>query len=402
MASTSANTGTSSNQRGSSGPAPGSRKRQRNSSSASTTSRAPKRPKGPMPPKKDRKKTSDQYHLTREDVGEDKDVKKGFETHIRALAGLTKSSHVPHDPSDDLRTYFNGRWGPTSVLHELKARLRETPSNMDGVRIADELRRAVTIERSDIARNIGRMKDRPLRIMFCGVVAAGLKKWCPDILGSPDSMYNQVHEMVAIETFQVVAAAFGYVHMNVDLSKVQNDMLLKDLYQSFVFSYLKGLVLKEMKKPGAVAQGITDSNIYRRWQAISNHRVNFLVSERFPARAINIATSVECHSDDEGPNPNPANACHGIFYINEKEAWNPYITDLFRDFWEERMRQYDPTHAKIALPLPTHWDEDWRSLSQTDFMEKYGNEVRDLYDLPTDSDIEGDEEDEVEEMMDDD
>ncbi|KAJ6448316.1 hypothetical protein C8R47DRAFT_1231098 [Mycena vitilis] len=371
-----------------------------------------------MPPKKDRKKTSDQYHLTREDVGEDKDVKKGFETHIRALAGLTKSSQVPHDPSDDLRTYFNRRWGPASVLHELKARLRDTPSNTDGVKMADELRRTVNIERSDIARNIARLKDRPLRIMFCGVVAAGLKKWCPDILGSPDSMYNQVHEMVAIETFQVVAAAFGYVHMNVDLSKVQNDMLLKDLYQSFVFSYLKGLVLKEMKKPGAVAKGITDSNIYRRRLAIANHRVDFLVSERFPARAINIATSVECHSDDEGPNPNPADARHGIFYINEKEARNPYITDLYRDvdnrrlaaavatgrghyLWDERNRQYSPTHAKIALPLPTHWDEDWRSLSEADFMEKYGNEVRDLYDLPTDSDIEEDDEEEVDEMMND-
>ncbi|KAJ6453303.1 hypothetical protein C8R47DRAFT_1083462 [Mycena vitilis] len=349
-----------------------------------------------MPPKKDRKKTSDQYHLTREDVGEDKDVKKGFETHIRALAGLTKSSQVPHDPSDDLRTYFNRRWGPASVLHELKARLRDTPSNTDGVKMADELRRTVNIERSDIARNIARLKDRPLRIMFCGVVAAGLKKWCPDILGSPDSMYNQVHEMVAIETFQVVAAAFGYVHMNVDLSKVQNDMLLKDLYQSFVFSYLKGLVLKEMKKPGAVAKGITDSNIYRRRLA-SRSAFQLELSILLP--------SVECHSDDEGPNPNPADARHGIFYINEKEARNPYITD-FRDWtghylWDERNRQYSPTHAKIALPLPTHWDEDWRSLSEADFMEKYGNEVRDLYDLPTDSDIEEDDEEEVDEMMND-
>jgi hypothetical protein len=108
------------------------------------------------------------------------------------------------------------------------------------------------------------MKDAALLRIFSAVHLAGLTKFLPDVLGAPDSMYNQVHQMVAVQTFMATAAGFGYAHMNIDLSKAQNIDLIDQFYENFVFSYLADLLRAEMKKPGALNKSISDGNIYRR------------------------------------------------------------------------------------------------------------------------------------------
>jgi hypothetical protein len=75
--------------------------------------------------------------------------------------------------------------------------------------------------------------------------------------------------MVAVQSFQVVATGWGYAHLKVDLEKVENEGLLEQFWESFVFSYLANLARKEMRKgPGAVAAAIADSNVYRRHQEV--------------------------------------------------------------------------------------------------------------------------------------
>ncbi|KAJ6590786.1 hypothetical protein B0H10DRAFT_1960997 [Mycena sp. CBHHK59/15] len=120
------------------------------------------------------------------------------------------------------------------------------------------------------------------------------------------------------------------------------------------------------------------------------------------------------YTDDDGET--------GVYFINEKEPCNPNITTFSRQLDVERMkvangtgkahylktertRCYVPAKAKhsdmsqrfledvpvdygVALPLPAHWPENWKSLSRAEFMEKYGNEVLKQYDLPADEDME--------------
>ncbi|KAJ7882390.1 hypothetical protein B0H14DRAFT_3433500 [Mycena olivaceomarginata] len=349
------------------------------------------------------------------------------------------------------------RIGSANALAELKAKIRAAQSFNEGVNMAQALHRTVNIHRTPIAKNIGRIKDSFLCTMFSAVAVAGLQNFCPDVLGSSDSLYNRVHQMVAVQSFQVVAAGWGYAHLKVDLDKVENKGLLEQFWESFVFSYLANLARKEMRKgPGAVAAAIADSNVYRRRQELGLHRKDFLVAELLPAHTIRILEDVECHSDDEGPVANPADPRNPKYNINKKTARNPYITDFFRELDQrrfnaadglgkaqylvkERNRVYTEADAKdtkisrrfppdatvdwfdpeyfnklpvsiralyrdagVALPLPARAQENWQKLSEDDFMAEYGDEVLGLYSFPTDSDMERGDEDEVDDMMQDD
>ncbi|KAJ7831128.1 hypothetical protein B0H14DRAFT_3464277 [Mycena olivaceomarginata] len=411
-----------------------------------------------MPPEKTKKKSSDMHHLTRDDVSpEDKPLQTAFNLHIRALCRLLKASDIPSTPSDETMRAVRERIGSADALAELKAKIRAAQSFNEGVNMAQTLCRTVNIHRTPIAKNIGRIKDSFLRTMFSAVAVAGLQNFCPDVLGSSDSLYNRVHQMVAVQSFQVVAAGWGYAHLKVDLDKVENEGLLEQFWESFVFSYLANLARKEMRKgPGAVAAAIADSNVYRRRQELGLHRKDFLVAELFPAHTIRILEDVECHSDDEGPVANPADPRNPKYNINKKTARNPYITDFFRELDQrrfnaadglgkaqylvkERNRVYTEADAKdtkisrrfppnatvdwfdpeyfnklpvsiralyrdagVALPLPARAQENWQKLSEDDFMAEYGDEVLGLYSFPTDSDMERGDEDEVDDMMQDD
>ncbi|KAJ7710502.1 hypothetical protein B0H17DRAFT_1324227 [Mycena rosella] len=410
-----------------------------------------------MPPEgKGKKKGPDPYHLTTGEVGDAKAVQGGFNLHIRILLMLTKASDVPPTPSPELLHNFESRFSSVDRLAGLKAELRK--AQPDAIQEANSMARslcmAVTAQCSPIAANIGRIKEVWIWRAFSIVFAAGLKKFIPDVFSAPDSMYNRVHRMVAIHPFQVIAVGFGYAHMKVDVEQAQNDSLLDQLYENFVFSYWAKLAKAELRKgPGTVVKSIADTNAYRRRVQLGEHRMDRLIAEGLPKRVVRgIAADIECHSDDEGPFPNPANNGKStIYYINDKIQRNPYITNFYRELdtlrfmaadaegnsqylLAERTRQYvadqakhskisrrfppngtvdyfDPIyfnalpkslraryrHSGVALPLPSHWKENWQQLTDTQFMQKYGNEVLKLYQLPTDEEMEGAGDDEEEE-----
>lgn len=130
------------------------------------------------------------------------------------------------------------------------------------------LRTANQVNTSTIGKNILRMKDFHLQMIFSAVLSAGLTNWNPDVLGSPDSLYNQAHEIVAIQSFQVVATAYGYTHMGIDLSRLQNIILIQELYKSFVYSHMANLTRMDLKNPGSVSRGNAATNAYRRRLAV--------------------------------------------------------------------------------------------------------------------------------------
>ncbi len=82
---------------------------------------------------------------------------------------------------------------------------------------------------------------RPFHLlMFRTVAAAGLRRWAPDVLrASPDSMYNLLHEHLALSTFEQVSNAYGYSHIGHDMSLVKDFPLMRKLYRNFVFSFMR-------------------------------------------------------------------------------------------------------------------------------------------------------------------
>ena len=63
--------------------------------------------------------------------------------------------------------------------------------------------------------------------MFRTVSFFGLACWAPDVLSQdPNSMYNLLHEHIALMTFKQVTAGFGYSHLGIDLSLIHNFILM--------------------------------------------------------------------------------------------------------------------------------------------------------------------------------
>jgi len=93
----------------------------------------------------------------------------------------------------------------------------------------------------------------------------GLARWAPDVLGGdPESMYNILHEQIALMTFQQVAGAFGYSHIGINLQLVQNFVILHKFYRNFVYAYMRKIAKTESKSPGSVAKGNEMTDTWKR------------------------------------------------------------------------------------------------------------------------------------------
>ncbi|KAF8191990.1 hypothetical protein K438DRAFT_1762561 [Mycena galopus ATCC 62051] len=156
-----------------------------------------------MPPKANKQKKPAQFHLSRDNVGaEDKSL---------------QSTDVPKNPTNQMLDDFENRFGP-NTLATVKTTLgdRMRPMSQGANSMARILRSKVKPQTTPIARDINRLSDPHLRSMFSAVLVVGLSEFCSNILGSPESAYNKVHQMACIAAFQFVAAAFGFSHMKID------------------------------------------------------------------------------------------------------------------------------------------------------------------------------------------
>ena len=136
---------------------------------------------------------------------------------------------------------------------------------------------------SQIAKDAGRINEAHLLTMFSAVANAGLTCWAPDVLGDADSMYNTLHQQIAISTLKIVAASFGYTFMNVDLSFLEDHRLLIGIYRNFVFSYMGQKTRKEEKTPGRNLKDSELINIYKRRDRVRNLSLSPLALILLPA-----------------------------------------------------------------------------------------------------------------------
>jgi hypothetical protein len=119
--------------------------------------------------------------------------------------------------------------------------------------------------RSATGNHIRRISSGFLLVMFRAVASFGLVRCAPDILSNdPDSMYNLLHEHIALITFEQVATAYGYSHVGTNRSNIKNFALLRKLYCNFVFSYMYKIAKSEGKSPGSVQKANEMSNTWRR------------------------------------------------------------------------------------------------------------------------------------------
>lgn len=122
---------------------------------------------------------------------------------------------------------------------------------------------------STISKNIARIREDDLVLTFSAVAELGLNRFKPDLLGDPDSLYNIAHERVCLVTFRRMVSQQGYLFMGVPPSLAKDNAFLKKAYRSFSYSYLAGLVRKEDKEKGRIAQDAANKGAYDRRERVS-------------------------------------------------------------------------------------------------------------------------------------
>ena len=151
-------------------------------------------------------------------------------------------------------TDFNGRHATLQSIRQLRALCAKDPS-------------------SNIILAVSRVLENALRVIFAMVHSFGLPSWHPNLLdGTPTSLYNGALEVIALWTFEQAATAFAYAHLSPNMCYLQDTTLVQKLYKNFLWSYLKGLALKEHKEPGSVVRGVQENKAYKSQIEVHNSK----------------------------------------------------------------------------------------------------------------------------------
>ncbi|EDR02689.1 uncharacterized protein LACBIDRAFT_332196 [Laccaria bicolor S238N-H82] len=224
--------------------------------------------------------------------------------------------------------------------------------------------------------------------MFRTISFFGLACWAPDVLSQdPNSMYNLLHEHIALVTFEQVAAGFGYSHLGIDLSLICNFTLMRKLYCNFVYSYMHGIAKSENDE---VAEGDSGSQL--------TYHINIKDGRSTKVKSF-------FRMLDSQPKRRNCRAEH-----TREDPLTPLESELFAlpkftpidwfdpGYWHttltvhERL-DYIEHGVHIGLPLAEDcqtWEQCslWKNLPVEEFMETYGNAVLALYKMPTAEEVE--------------
>ncbi|KAJ7440105.1 hypothetical protein B0H11DRAFT_2253266 [Mycena galericulata] len=428
-------------------PGPSPRKKPRSQPSPTAQSKAGKK-----------KKTGRRdWHIPSKKVAENaKGLQIAMNLHIRISMGLLSQSAVPRLAAAD-KDAFEKRYASADDLRaQLDNIIDEAipPTDAAYARITEYLK-TFTASNSQNARDAARIGENHLRVIFNAIANAGLTSFSPDVLGNEESMYNLVHEHLAIHTFRALATAYAYTAQGVDLSLVKEYHILRSFYRSFAYGRLRKQVRQEAKNPGRVELLVTKNNVYRRRIELRIDRCKQIKDDCFSKRVRRLAKENSCHSDDDEPTGGSAE-----YMIHEKPGRDEAVTAIFRIVsgrskdtkesntkgkWVGRTRTpglvasdtslrlpknvpidyFSPKFFNgmsvrqratymnngIALPLLEHcgtWEDikKWKGLDDATFMRDYGKDKRALYEIPTEAELarleEDDEEEDEEDEEDDD
>jgi hypothetical protein len=187
--------------------------------------------------------------------------------HLRVLWQLPHQNAIPPTVTQNDRLRFSDRFTSAAAIRtSVQASLDANASDINDAQArVRQLLAGLPEDHSATANHIRRIPESHILLMFRSVSFFGLARWAPDLMSSdPDSMYNLLHEHIALITFEQVASAFGYSHLGINLQLVQNFVLLRKLYRNFVFSHMYKLAKLEAKSPGSIAKGNDMTNVWRR------------------------------------------------------------------------------------------------------------------------------------------
>ncbi|KAJ3795743.1 hypothetical protein GGU11DRAFT_836549, partial [Lentinula aff. detonsa] len=219
------------------------------------------------------------YHVFRKDLEEAtggvarfKSTQVALQAHVRLLSLALTADKVPQCPSVETVLNFETKVLANSSPQSLLERtfLQVNPQS-EAVRQNFLQLRNLTqaLPGGSIGSKIATISENQVRLIFARVSSVGLNSWTPDFLGSVSSLWNELHESIALDTFRQACMNRAYETFGVEMKFVLNSELAIGLYRNFVFHHLLNNIRKEQKNPGAVQKELDLSKVYKRRKHVS-------------------------------------------------------------------------------------------------------------------------------------
>ncbi|KAJ6593034.1 hypothetical protein B0H19DRAFT_877256, partial [Mycena capillaripes] len=187
-----------------------------------------------------------------------------FNLHFRICMNSLSQHDVPRHLSPEDMAPFAARFATADDVNAQVTKIVSDSVTTTAKVYADFLRN-LKESRGQIAKDARRIGDNHIRVIFNAIAAAGLPAFMPDVFGNEESLYNLVHEHLAIHTFRTIGMAWAYFSLcPFPLELLDDYNLLRSFYRSYAYEYLKTLAHKEEQSPGRVARMIDDNNTGRR------------------------------------------------------------------------------------------------------------------------------------------
>ena len=202
-----------------------------------------------------------------------------LEIHIQILLGTLTNALIPEAPDGHAIHTFE-QWFTDAC--EVDCLLKGSTTFQNGDRSAlqsiSNLRALTAMDpTSNITIVVSHIEECSLCLIFSTVYSFGLPEWRPDLLGgTPTSLYNGALKSIALWTFEQAATLYAYMHLLPNLCYIQDTAFMQKLYRNFLWSYLRGLALKEQKEWGSVSQALQENKAYKSWSEVMQSKVIYI------------------------------------------------------------------------------------------------------------------------------
>ncbi|KAI4518097.1 hypothetical protein K525DRAFT_209390 [Schizophyllum commune Loenen D] len=331
------------------------------------------------------------YHVKEEHIPKAAGpTKRALILHVRILWKLYHQGEMPPDVTKEMKERFEDRYNTEAeVAASVRAAIEDESVSAALDNIPKEVRalkdKLLSSSRSTISDSIRAVADMWIVEAYKGVARVGLTRWAPDVFDSPDSIYNKLHEYIALETFTVLTGGGAYRLKGEAARYARKLSLIGAIYRSFVFSHMRDKA------------------------KLRDNRMEVLIAQSFDTTVLSLANETEAHSDDECLSDNEDGT--EIYRIRNKEPRSTKVKTFLRmldqhvpidwfdpDYWNNTLTVRERADIikdgkRIALPKAEHCQtmeqcRKWKNLSEDEFWQKYGEDVLAQYAMPTEKELE--------------
>ncbi|KAL0579566.1 hypothetical protein V5O48_002446 [Marasmius crinis-equi] len=221
---------------------------------------------------------------------------------VRILWRLLDSDEPPILPTPEELVRFESRFSDSEAVTGASSENASPIINPKLVDIPTRTELLRVRRKNTIVSNALQVNEEFLDHARLALSKFGLMRWCVDLSNTPDSLFNEAAECVALSTFRQGILSGAFSHMSCPQNLVRQHQLHVQLYHHVVFQHFKD-EWSLAQKFGAESLQMRNSNntIYQNRLRLSTQRYKFLKKSGYPARYLVLADPRATSDDEEIP-----------------------------------------------------------------------------------------------------